>query len=411
MCAMAPEPDYWMKRVKWLTQALLLSGTLNVGLFSTFLYLALREKYRPLQIELKSIGSRVERPHIGLQELLIQYKSLSFEELLEGLSSNEHIEAGYSKRDLALAALVAFHHFNLERALGGLHVQKRLISFRNPQTLEKLELTIFPGLADYQYQAIIQYAKTEKWPFNPYGLFLTLKKTQSPYDPSLLEAFSMTPQFHFLSTLFSKAGSPLTKHQMVALLIGGSWEIIQEASEFLKVNHAFDSLRRRQFLIKLLLQRSQFAAALLLQTDFAFVYKQFDDNQMLAFLDLLGVKTPVLFAKALLLCPRSDSIWKRASSILYEQLGEKLPEPYSHPAALNRFIYNNCPPSISFKPPVKIAEDSSPKEALKKQLYCVQSGDTLYKIARNHKTSVQALQAINHMENDRLYPGQEIALP
>lgn len=410
MCAM--ELDYWMKRVKWLTQALLISGTLNVGLLSTFFYLVLRDKYRPLQIELKTIESKAKRPHVSLQELLIQYSALCFEELLEGLSSTEHVESGYTKRDIALAVLVSSHHFHLERALGGLHIQKRVIGFRNPQTLEKLEFTIFPGLADYQYQAIMQYAQTEKWPLNPYGLFIALKKMASSHDPSLLEAFSMTPQFHFISTLFSKTGAPLTKQQMTALLMSGSWELLEETSKFLQDNHAFDPMRRRQFLTKLLLERSQLAAALLLQTDFAFVYKQLDDNQMLAFLDLLGSKTPVLFAKALLLCPRSDAVWKRASHILYEQVGEKPPEPYNHPAALNRFIYNNCSASPLLKSPVKnVQVPLTLKETSAKRLYLVQSGDTLYKIAKDHMTSVQALQALNHMESDRLYPGQEIAIP
>jgi hypothetical protein len=334
---MTPSTDYWIKRTKWLMQALIISGTLNVGLFATFIYLTLREQQRPLRIELKERGASFQR--LGLQEVLAENEQKSFHQLLSTLTSAEHVESGYTKRDLALSTLVSARDFNLERALGGLQVQQRVVLLTDRNTGEKKQLTIFPGLADYQYEAILHYAKTERWPLTSRGLFLTLQKSPLPYDPSLLEAFSLTPPFHYIQTLFLKTGMALSKQQLASLLTAGDWETIQQMSQMLQTGTAFDVQRRRQLLIHLLAARSQLAAALLLQSDALFLYKRFDDPQMIAFLQLLGTKTPPLFAKALLLSPRSDGVWKWAAKILYAQVGEPLPEPYDHSMALRRFIY------------------------------------------------------------------------
>lgn len=400
---MNPSSEYWIGRAKWLTQALIISATLNVGLFSTFIYMALREKYRPLTLELKPTPGRGQvAPHMGIQEILVQYQSLTFQELLDKLTSLDHVEAGYTKRDLALSALVAFHHFNLERALGGLSLQRRVVSFRDPKSLDYLELTIFPALADYQYQAIIQYAQTERWPLTSQGLFLALKKSKAPHDPSLVDAFSLTPQFHFINTLFSKTGAHLRKEQIVSLLAAGTWEIVQEMTDLLRATSAFDPQRRRQLLIRLMAERSQLAAALLLQTDPAFTFKRFDDSQLLAFLDLLGPRTPAAFAKALLVSPRSDGVWKRAASILYTQAGETLIEPYDHRAALAKFVYGNAEP---FVPAAQAPLLSTQK------MHTVQEGDSLWKIARTYKVSVEEIRKLNELEEDRLKVGAELKLP
>lgn len=43
--------------------------------------------------------------------------------------------------------------------------------------------------------------------------------------------------------------------------------------------------------------------------------------------------------------------------------------------------------------------------------YCVKAGDSLEKIARNHKSSVDALRKINNLSNDLINIGQELRLP
>ncbi|NGX41744.1 MAG: putative peptidoglycan endopeptidase LytE [Chlamydiae bacterium] len=45
------------------------------------------------------------------------------------------------------------------------------------------------------------------------------------------------------------------------------------------------------------------------------------------------------------------------------------------------------------------------------QVYEVQSGDSLEKIARKHKTTIKKLKELNGLKNDRIYIGQKIKLP
>src|SRR5579872_5871162 len=188
----------WIRRTRVLTQALIISGTLNISLLTTFIYFVLKEKNNSSTFEISALEVKPGTPTpppLTNENIARAYSQMPLSDLLIRLEDKELVEEGFTKRDLSLACLVAFHHFNLERALGGLVLQKRLISFRNDgEGGEVVDLTLFPGLADYQFQAIIRYAKTEKWPLTSQGLFYEIKRSKSPRDPSLLEAFSFTPE-------------------------------------------------------------------------------------------------------------------------------------------------------------------------------------------------------------------------
>lgn len=44
--------------------------------------------------------------------------------------------------------------------------------------------------------------------------------------------------------------------------------------------------------------------------------------------------------------------------------------------------------------------------------HTVKSGDSLYKIAKNHNITVEDILKLNHIPNpDLIYPGQEIVIP
>src|ERR1700687_5898493 len=114
-----PPEQTWMSRAKWLTQALIVSGTLNIGLLATFIYFVLREKEETVFFDMNApIQPAAAQPVLSNEQLLRSYSLLSFQELLLRLDHRELAEEGYTKRDLALACLVAFHHFHIERALG-----------------------------------------------------------------------------------------------------------------------------------------------------------------------------------------------------------------------------------------------------------------------------------------------------
>lgn len=45
-----PSENPWIRRTKWLTQALIISGTLNIGLLATFIYFVIQDKQQSFSI-------------------------------------------------------------------------------------------------------------------------------------------------------------------------------------------------------------------------------------------------------------------------------------------------------------------------------------------------------------------------
>ncbi|HEY5260292.1 MAG TPA: hypothetical protein VIJ46_06550, partial [Rhabdochlamydiaceae bacterium] len=214
----------WSQRTRRLTQALIISAALNIGLIATFAYFILQEKEDVTNFELQPILQKSETV-INHEGLLRSYSTSSFQALLGVLGDREHVEQGFTKRDFALACMVAFHHFNLEKALGGPKVSERHVLFTSQEGFEKIDLALFPGLTDYQYQAIVHYAKTEKWPLTSQGLFFEIQRS-SARDVSLLEAFYLSAEFHAVSTLFAKTDLNLEKQMIVDLIAEGNWKLL-----------------------------------------------------------------------------------------------------------------------------------------------------------------------------------------
>ncbi len=193
-----------LRKTRLLTQVLILSGMLNIGLLATFIYVVLREKTESLAIELKPLKEQPSGEHFTNTALLKTYSLLPFQELLLRLENKERVDEGLYKRDLALSCLKAFHHFDLDKALYGFPLQKRSILLANNDGQERIDLPIYPGLSDDQFQAILRYSKTEKWPLTAQGLFYELQRSPHPRDASLIEAFSLSAECEAIHTLFFK---------------------------------------------------------------------------------------------------------------------------------------------------------------------------------------------------------------
>ena len=211
---------FWAKKSRLLTQALIFSGALNIGFLTTFIYSAIQKKVETVSFAVPAILT----PHLSNEELLRTYATMPYAELLTLLDNQEVVEEGYKKRDLALASLAAFHFFNLEKALAGAAVQKRTLSFIHREGQERVDVTVYPGLADDQFQAVGQFAKTEKWPLTSEGIFFELKNAKENRDQALVETFYLSSEFHAVHSLFTRAGLGLPKEMVLNLLCQGDWE-------------------------------------------------------------------------------------------------------------------------------------------------------------------------------------------
>jgi hypothetical protein len=422
--------QYWMQRARFLTQALIISGTLNIGLIATFIYFTLKEKQSVVSFEAK-IPKDPHNHQFTNEQILRTYSQASFQDLLLRLENKDLVEEGYLKRDLALACLVAFHHFNLEKALGGALLQKRLIAFRNPQGDEMIELMAFPGLIDDHFQAVLSYAKTEKWPYTTKGLFFEIKRNRLPYDASLLETFYLTSEFHTLYALLNKNNLNIEKTQLLALLMEGSWEKFKGFTDRVRLTQSYTIETCRDFLVTYLFDfHSKIAADCLFKQEIEYVVKRFDDQQLLTFLDLNAEKKQELekLAKELLLSPRSDLVRQRAASILYSLSHEMMPQPYDYLTVLKRFCPEMVPQPVlkaqealaQSKDAVKViattvASKENPSVVVEKtkgkRIHKVQDGESLWKISRKYNVSIEAIMKVNHLDSDRLRPGKELQIP
>ncbi len=396
-----PLQEQWARKGRFLTQALIFSGALNIGLLTSFFYFTLREKKEAVAFELQPLGEKSQS--LTTAEVLSQFAMMSYGELVVMLSNDEGVEAGYKKRDLALASLVAFHSIDINKALQGAPLQRRTLSFQRKEGPEQVELTVYSGLTEDQHRAILHFINTEKFPFTTQGLFFELKQSSKPCDPALLEAFYMTAEYTMVSTLLSRAGVPLPAGYVIELVTQGDWEILKRFTEEQKQSQDFSATRLKNLLASYIRGRSLLAAKILLQWDREFILKKFEDPELMTFIDLFPQKTDSLhlFLKEIMTSPRSDAIWKKAAEKLYAFASVALPEPYDHKAALQLFV------------PQYLVQPSAPPlvQLQASKIYIVQPGDNLWKIARKHKVSIEALRKANHLETDKLRPGKKLSIP
>ncbi|HRD55326.1 MAG TPA: hypothetical protein PLC42_02910, partial [Parachlamydiaceae bacterium] len=184
-----------------LTGWLFISGALNILFASFFFYWMTKERPPIPYFELKPASAKEQQPPFAIdhsnREIIRYFKTLSQEQLIAKLSNAEFVDSGYTIRDLSLACLVTFHHFDIYRALLDVSqpCQERVIAYGCKKDGKPAKVTIYPGLSDKQYEEIIRFAARERWPMTPKGLFLSLKQAKASVQGSLADAFYLTPQF------------------------------------------------------------------------------------------------------------------------------------------------------------------------------------------------------------------------
>ncbi len=386
----------WIRKFRILTLCLIFSGALNIGAIAVVITFLIQDRNDALSYPVPRIGGTKGFDETTNQKLLGAYAELSFRELAALLTNIDSVEEGYRKRDLALSALVSKHHFHLEKALGEIPSQVRNIE------VEGGSYSMFPGLSDDQFQAVIRFAYLEKWPLTGQGLFTHLQKSPVPRDSSLEQSFFLSKEFHDLSKLFQKCD--IQPVDLVDMVCEGSWQVLEgfvlEQSQMLDLSEE----RRRRLLLRYLAIQSPTAARLLVQTDFSFALKRLDDKGILDLLQCsIGSDSALVqkFSLELLKSSRSDTIWYKSAELLMRAAGEEMLEPFDRSAALARF----APEAIAVK------RVEAPRMPVAKKQHTVQDGENLWKIARLHKVTVNQIVALNELEKETILPGMILEIP
>lgn len=458
-----------LRQTRRLTIALIVSGALNISLLSVFYYWTVKDNPPTPYVELKPANKQEQQLPLAVDlsnsDVIRHLRKMPREQLIARLNNTQLIENGFSLRDLALACLVDFQQFDIEKALLGYPqpLQKRSIIYGKHRDGKPAELVVYPGLSDKQYQAIINFATTERWPMTSKGLFLSLRKQEDKLaDPTLSDAFFMSPEFLAVETLFGRSKAPIDKKDLLKVLLQGDWNTLSSFADQQRVSQDLSAARRQRFLLDYVHQKSKAAAQLLLKTDEAIAAHKLDDNQVIQILQLLDEKSPEAeqFALSLLTSPRSDAVWKMAAARLYGYAGEPMPEKYHHHAALSRFVPKStvmpilaeqispaaqknkknqmsAPPvpstasapgnksKLSIKPvnnpkmavnnilpPAMRSSPVAQQQPLKRQrLYIVQDGDSLWKISRRFDVDIEAIRSNNKLQSDFLKPGHPLIIP
>lgn len=418
-----------LKQVKRLSVALFVSGALNIVLGSAFFYWMVKDRPPTPYCELKPAARKQQQTPLAIDhsnsEVIRLFRQLPIEQLLAKLSNTKLVENGYSQRDLALASLVAFHHFDLAKALPAHEppLQMRTIAYGRFRSGTIAELTVYPGLTDEQFQSIIHYANTERWPFTPKGIFLLIKKQGGEVDPTLADTFFLAPEFLTVETLFNRSEAPVDKNMLLSVLVEGGWEALETFAEQQRTLQDLSSARRQRFLLDYIAGGSSAAAYLLLKTDGDFAAKKLEDRQVLAILPLLTEKREesYKFALELLGSPRSDIVLRSAAERLYHYAGESSPDKFQLQTALQRFapqsplVQKREIIAAPEKPqPAKVVKESPKRTVMpprKDRLYIVQEGDSLWKISRRFKVDIHTLKNHNRLQSDFLKPGTTLRIP
>lgn len=363
------------KKWKYGALALLCSGSLNIGLLSKSFFSSK---------EIVTHESGLKLPKNGSSRLLLEdMKGYSYQELLTFLTSREVIGENVTKRHLALAALVSFHHFDLERAL----------SKCCNRSLDGIRL-----LTDIDFEEIIRFSYEEKWPFTAEGIFHFLKKDPSFKDPSLFQAMVKTEEFRSIQTLFHKTGFFPSMETLAQMILEGGFDLFERFS--LEQKHLLDMsiARRRSLLLSYFAKGSPVAANLLLETDFSFISNQLEDAGMDLLLSLSSKKSEAL-CLALLKSQRSEAIWKKALQKIYLLEGREFSDEIDILEARRMHLKG------------EVLEETKPSVEKKALQYVVKEGDSLWKIARAHAVKVEDIISLNEMEKDQLFPGMILKIP
>ena len=367
----------WMKKIRFLTKLLLVSGAMNIGLVTALFYVSgkslKKEEVRSKQIVLEKSNG----------EVLAAYFKSSFSDLIKEL------------KDKTI----------LQKAISGKRVQKRKLTFFHHDGGESFQVEVFPNLDDLDFSLIEKFVKEEKWPLSAEGLFIDLKKEGREKDPALESAFFATSEFYILYTSLKRLDETLSKEKILDFLLEGSFEGLQ--LWIAKTKSGVNFLEGIRELFQDAVKRgSSKAAHLWINLDQEYIQRKLTDLELHHLVQALYENDLAtnIFLKQVICSVRSDEVRKEAALKLYAFAKVAPPEPYDHEQALKTFL-----PTMFVKKDPSPATPPAYTPVVKKHL--VADGDSLWKISRKYKVSIETLREHNHLKKDTLKPGQEIIIP
>jgi LysM repeat protein len=397
-----PFENPWIKKIRGLTHLLILSIGTNVGLGTAVFYhhfAKVKDGNEDFSRKAKEV---VLKDSSG--EVLRRYFECTQEGLIGELENKELVQDGLRKRDLALACLVNFHYFDIEKALSGSPLQRRGLSFVHHGGGEKFDLQVFPGLDETHYQMILAFAKREEWPLTTEGLFGELLNGKSKESSTLKKAFMATPEYYAIFTAFKRFGEEVGRERIFKLILEGSWKTLEALRKKQSAEFGISPESLRELLKEYLFVGSKEAASLWIKIEPEYILRYSSDECLLKVIEGIGENTlsTNLFLKKTLSSVRSDKVREASGKKLYEFKDGKGPEVYKHEEAMRLFL-----PSLFIEKEPEV--ELKPKIAYK--MHRVLDGDSLWKISKRYKVSIEDLREKNNLKNDRLRPGQEIIIP
>ncbi len=389
----------WMKKIRLLTKLLLVSVALNIGLLTVVIYTS-REQEKKETLSTKKIV--LEKSN---GEVLSIYFKNSFGELVKELKIKTILQDGYARRDLALACLVNYHYLNLDKAISGKSLQRRKLTFIHQDGGESFQVEVFPNLDDLDFEMVEKFIKEEKWPFTTEGLFSDLKKQGAERDSTLETAFYMTAEFYMIQTALKRLDDTLPKEKILNFLLEGNFEQLQQW--VLKTKNGGDFLEGMRALFQDYVKKGASSAAeLWIALDNEHILRKLTDLELHKLVELVkeNALSSNIFLKQILCSVRSDEVRKEAALKLYLFAKKAPPTPYDHEQALKVFL-----PTMFAQKEVSKPIPAAYSLVIKK--HTVIDGDSLWKISRKYKVTIESLRAHNHLKTDTLKPGQELLIP
>jgi len=361
------------KRSSVLVHALIISAALNLGLIATFITFILKERRVETLLHPEKASTRVgSYSYLPPKnaDVMAAYAKTPFASLVAELENDTLLEQGFRGRDLALAALVSYYYFDVERALPGIPLSKRPFFFSDQH--EAVDL--IAGLDFEKFQAIRYFAQYELWPFTSEGLFKTMQSQKESIPPSLKEAFCMSKEFFTIERAFSRLPYVFTRDTLLHLLLDGQWELLQQTAETLHRHPHGEFEHIGPFLAGL--KASKLAAYLLIALDPDYPYLTFSHEELEHFISKLDEQTEEATA----------FLERVASSLRPDDLKEKAAMQIRH-----------------FGKEVILR---SPSEE-----YIIQKGDSLWSLSQQFGVSIEDLRVENQLESDLLTPGKVLKIP